>query len=71
MRGQIAGNLITLLVGIILIVAVLIPVTQDTTSTLFDPSGLAIGGVAKTILDLLVPMIALLALIMVVGGMRN
>ena len=65
MRGQIAGNLISLLVGIILIVAVLIPVTKDTTSNL------ALTGTAKTITDLLVPMLALLALILVVGGMRN
>lgn len=65
MRGQVASNLIALLIGIILIVAVLIPVTKDTTSDL------ALTGTAKTITDLLVPMLALLALILIVGGMNR
>lgn len=72
MRGQVGGALISLLVGLILIVAVIIPVTKDLTSSLtWVSGGYMIGGTAKTILDLLVPMAALLALIFVVSGMNR
>jgi len=61
-RAQIANNVINLLVAIILIVAVLMPVTNDVVTNQ------SFSGTTKTITDLFLPLIAVAGLVLIAGS---
>lgn len=61
-RGAMAGGIIAIVIGIILLVAVAIPVTQDVISNT------TATGTTLTILNLYAVLLAVVGLIMIVGG---
>lgn len=61
-RGAMAGGIIAIVIGIILLVAVAIPVTKDVISNT------TATGTTLTILNLYAVLLAVVGLIMIVGG---